>query len=37
MTTVQLELPTDILDLPDQTEDSLRTLAREMLIVWLYD
>lgn len=37
MTTVQLELPTDILDLPDLTEDSLRALAQEALIVRLYD
>ena len=37
MTSVQLELPNDILDLPDQTEASLRALAREALIVRLYD
>lgn len=37
MTIIQRDLPTDILDLPDQTEDSLRALAQEALIVCLYD
>lgn len=37
MTTVHLDLPNDILDLPDQTPESLRALAREALLVRLYD
>lgn len=37
MTTVHLDLPNDILDLPNQTRESLRALAREALLVRLYD
>ena len=36
-TTVHLDLPDDILALPNQTSESLRALARESLIVRLYD
>jgi predicted HTH domain antitoxin len=37
MTTVYLDLPNDILDLPNQTPERLRALAREALLVRLYD
>ncbi|PDV96892.1 UPF0175 family protein [Candidatus Chloroploca asiatica] len=37
MTTVHLDLPQDMLDLPNQTPESLRALAREALLVRLYD
>ncbi len=37
MTTVQLDLPNDLFDLPNQTTESLRVLAREALLVRLYD
>ena len=37
MTTVQLDLPNDLLALPNQTTESLRVLAREALLVRLYD
>lgn len=37
MTSVQLDLPHDILTLPNQTAASLQSLAREALIVRLYD
>lgn len=37
MTTVHLDLPDDILALPNQTPERLRALAREALIVRLYD
>jgi predicted HTH domain antitoxin len=37
MTTVQLDLPTELFHLPNQTSESLGALAREALIVRLYD
>ena len=37
MTTVQLDVPNDLLALPNQTTESLRVLAREALLVRLYD
>jgi predicted HTH domain antitoxin len=37
MTTVQLDLPNELFDLPNQTTESLSALAREALIVRLYD
>jgi len=37
MATIQIELPDEILNLPDQSEETLRMLAREALLVRLYD
>lgn len=37
MAMLQIELPDDILFLPSQTEETLRMLAREALLVRLYD
>jgi hypothetical protein len=37
MTQVSFELPTELLELPNQTAATLNALAREALIVRLYD
>ncbi len=37
MTTVQFDVPNDLFELPNQTTESLRMLAREALLVRLYD
>ncbi len=37
MTTVQFDVPNDLFELPNQTPESLRVLAREALLVRLYD
>jgi hypothetical protein len=35
MATIQIELPDEVLNLPNQSEETLRTLAREALLVRL--
>lgn len=37
MTIIHLDVPDDLLDLPNQTPERLRALAREALLVRLYD
>ena len=37
MTTLRIEYPEELLDPTDQTRESLETLAREALLVRLYD
>ncbi|MDW8213952.1 MAG: UPF0175 family protein [Roseiflexaceae bacterium] len=37
MTIIHLDVPDDLLDLPNQTSERLRALAREALLVRLYD